>query len=76
MSEISSVSALCDAKKLLQETFDITKVAIKSENTAPYGGLSHEMDIFSKRRLGKLIESTLEGLRRNTSKAFQHSDIL
>jgi hypothetical protein len=46
-------------KELLQETIDIAKVAIKSEKITPYGGLSHEMDIFSKRRFEKLIESTL-----------------
>jgi len=46
-------------KELLQQTNDIAKVAIKSEKITHYGGLSHEMDIFSKRRIEKLIESTL-----------------
>lgn len=53
----------------------MAKIAIKSENITPYGGIFHVMDTFSKLGLGKLIESTL-GQRGNTGKAFQYSDIL
>ena len=53
----------------------MAKVAIKSENITPYGGIFHVMDTFSKLGLGKLIESTL-GQRGTTGKAFQYSDIL
>src|SRR5574344_377007 len=53
----------------------MVKIAIKSENITPYGGIFHVMDTFSKLGLGKLIESTL-GQRENTGKAFLYSDIL
>src|SRR5574344_1307066 len=53
----------------------MVKIAIKSENITPYGGIFHVMDAFSKLGLGKLIESTL-GQRGNTGKAFQYRDIL
>ena len=52
----------------------MTKVAIKNENIASFGGIYHIMDVFSKLGFEKLTESVL-GKRGSSGKAFSHGSI-
>ena len=53
----------------------MTKFAIKNENITSFGGIYHVMDVFSKKGLGKLIDSVL-GQRGSSGKAFSYGDII
>ena len=52
----------------------MTKVAIKNENIASFGGIYHIMDVFSRLGFEKLTESVL-GRRGCSGKAFSHGSI-
>lgn len=72
MSEISSV-LLYKANKT-SKTSDMAKVAIKSENISPFGGICHVMNVFSKFGFETLTETVL-GKRGCSGKAYSYGSI-
>ena len=65
MSGFSPILMLQNKKS---KTFDMAKVAIKSENITSFGGIYHVMDVFSKFGFEKLTE-TVVGKRGSSGKA-------
>ena len=52
----------------------MAKIAIKSENITPYGGIFYVMGEFKRTRIGNLVDSRLG--KRCSYYGFQYSDIL